>query len=379
MQTAMPYSKTGPKVDPAWRILGCASKGTNSDDEARLRALLVNFNSSFVPFDRKHKKQGFLTCLRMLKAGDFDLFALEGTGLAAGLAAILGRVLWGRRYVLSSGDAVEPFLTAVMPIGAPVFGLYERALYRLSSGFIGWTPYLVGRALTMGAKRATTVAGWAPFSFDPEEIAEGRRRIRASLGIPDDAVVFGIAGSLTWSKRYRFSYGADLILAAKRAKSEPYVLIVGDGTALEHLKQLAGDRLGKTIFLIGRVPRSEVPHYLAAMDIGSLPQTVDGVGSFRYTTKLSEYRSVRLPLVCNHIPMAYDLDQGDIIRLEGDHPRSDCFLNALASLMDTIRQEDVAELRAAIPPPNDASDRASQIKSVTAFLSDLLRGEECAQ
>jgi len=73
--------------------------------------------------------------------------------------------------------------------------------------------------------------------------------------------------------------------------------------------------------------------------------------------------------------MAYDLDQGDIIRLEGDHPRSDCFLNALANLMDTIRQEDVAELRAAIPPPTDESDRASQIKSVTAFLTDLLRGE----
>jgi len=367
----LPYA--GPRPDPAWKILGCASKGTNSDDEVRLRALLAHFNASFVPFDRNRKKESFLTCLRMLRAGGFDLFVLEGTGFAAGLAAILGRVLWGRRFVLSSGDSVGPFLTAIVPAGAPLFHLYERALYGLSSGFIGWTPYLVGRALTMGATHAITIAGWAPFSFSAAETDAGRRRIRTALGIPDEAVVFGIAGSISWSKRHQSAYGADLIRAAIRAKTEPYVLIVGDGTGFEILKEMAGERLGKTIFMPGRVPRHEVPHYLAAMDIGSLPQTVDGVGSFRYTTKLSEYRSVRLPLVCNQIPMAYDLDYGDIIRLEGEHPRTQRFLAALAELMDTIRPEDVAALRASIPAPTDALDRERQIRSVTAFLTDLLR------
>ena len=58
---------------------------------------------------------------------------------------------------------------------------------------------------------------------------------------------------------------------------------------MQHLKDLAGEELGRTIILTGRVPREQVIDYLAAMDVGSLPQSVDGVGSFRYTIKLSEY------------------------------------------------------------------------------------------
>ena len=45
----------------------------------------------------------------------------------------------------------------VRPLG-PVFGLYEHVLCRLAAGYIGWTPYLAGRAMTYGTKRVMTAA-----------------------------------------------------------------------------------------------------------------------------------------------------------------------------------------------------------------------------
>ena len=354
-------------------ILGCASQGAGSGDEARLRELLRNFATTFVPFDRAQKLGSFRSCLARLRAGGFDLFVVEGTGFAAGVAAILGRILWGRCYVLSSGDAVGPFLSARHPLGAPVFHVYERALYGWSSGFIGWTPYLVGRALTMGAKRAVTAPGWAPrVSLSRRELGSEGRAIRQSLGIPEEALVFGIAGSLVWSKRYAYCYGAELVRAAAQSKSRrARVLIVGDGSGLEPLKRLAGGQLGKTIFFAGRVPREEVPQYLAAMDVGSLPQSVDGVGSFRYTTKLPEYRAAGLLIATNQIPMAYDLDRGDMLRLEGRSPWSGEFVSALARLMDSLERREVMALEAVLRDGTDFAPE-SQIARVTAFLTDVI-------
>ena len=75
--------------------------------------------------------------------------------------------------------------------------MYELGLYRLSAGFIGWTPYLAGRALTMGAPRAMTAANFATCSGVLESRADDPER----LGIPESALVFGLVGSLIWDSR----------------------------------------------------------------------------------------------------------------------------------------------------------------------------------
>src|SRR5204863_4201797 len=94
-------------------------------------------------------------------------------------------------------------------------------------------------------------------------------------------------------------------------------LLVGDGSGRARLEaRAAGLPAGRVVFT-GRVPQDELPAYYSAMDVGSLPQSVDRVGSFRYTTKLSEYLAFRLPVVTGHIPLAYDLDGGWLWRLPG--------------------------------------------------------------
>jgi glycosyltransferase involved in cell wall biosynthesis len=347
-----------------------ATQGPGSLDEDRIRRLLEPLEPMVLEFDRSRRIRGALRLLRQMRRFEPELVVMEGTGIGGGIVVMLGRLLDGRSYVVSSGDAVGPFFALVnRPVGL-VGALYERTLYTLSSGFIGWSPYLAGRALTLGARRAMTAPNWAETGADP---ARGDA-LRERLGIPPEAVVFGIAGSLNWNRRFGYSYGLELVQAATRLdRRDLRVLVVGDGDGRERLEELAGDRLGKTILMPGRVPRSELGDYLAAMDVGSLPQSVDGVGSFRYTTKISEYLDAQLPIVTGELPLAYDLDDGSIWRLPGDAPWDPVYLDALAGLMGTVTREEARKRR-----PGGHSELFSverQQRQTSAFVLELAERE----
>ena len=218
-----------------------------------------------------------------------------------------------------------------------------------------------------------TAPGWDESNRSDAEYAAGRQRVRESLGIRPEEIVFGIAGSLEWNRRVGYCYGHELVQAALRtSRKDVRVLIVGDGTGRRHLERAAGAALGNSILMTGRVPREQVPDYLAAMDVGSLPQSVDGVGSFRYTIKLSEYLAASLPIVTGQIPLAYDLDDGWLWRLPGGAPWDVRYIEALAKLMDEISAEHAIKKRAAVPQDAPQFAKHAQIERVTAFLNDLL-------
>jgi glycosyltransferase involved in cell wall biosynthesis len=147
---------------------------------------------------------------------------------------------------------------------------------------------------------------------------------------------------------------------------------VGDGSGVEPLRHIAGDNLGSFIHMTGRVPREDVPKYLAAMDIGSLPQSVDQVGSFRFTTKISEYFAAKLPFIATQIPAAYDLDAGGIHRLGGKTPWDPAFISNLARFMENITPAWVADARASIPESMPEFDRQKQLERFRAFLCELV-------
>ena len=354
------------------RIAAFATKGTNTNDEHRLRRLLSGHDARFLPYDKSAKRRSGIGLLRWVLANRPDLLVMEGTGLGGGLVCLLTRLLVGQRYVVSSGDAVGPFVAGIAPLLGPVFGTYERLLCRLCSGYIGWTPYLAGRALTFGAPRAMTAAGWS----DRLPAPDARLRVRAKLGIPLDSLVFGLVGSLDWNRRYGYCYGWELVQAARAVdRPDVYVLIVGGGSGLDRLREAAGDRLGRTILLPGPVPADQVVDHMAAMDVGSLPQSVDGVGSFRYTTKLSEYLAAGLPVVTGQIPLAYDLDDGWLWRLPGNAPWSPAYTSALAALMGSVTPAQIGwKKAAAVASPSPLFDVDRQVASATSFIADLLRG-----
>ncbi len=252
-------------------ILAFATKGAGSNDETRLLELLADHDVDRYAFDRGSKARNVPALLRHAGRTSPSLIVMEGTGIAGGAAVLLGRLLFGIPFIVSSGDAVAPFLAGTHPALAAPAWLYERALYRLGAGFIGWTPYLVGRAITLGARRGVSAASWTQLP----ELAASREQIRDELGIARDAIVYGIVGSLEWNSHKGYCYGLELVEAARRTeRPDVVVLVVGGGTGLDRLRARAGDLLGRRIFLPGLVEQRLVTAYLAAIDVGSLPQTL---------------------------------------------------------------------------------------------------------
>jgi glycosyltransferase involved in cell wall biosynthesis len=354
-------------------IVCFATQGQGHIEDERIQTLLGHFEVEPFAFDRSRKLRSALALARTVLRSRPRLVVMEGTGTAGGLVLLASRALLGTRYVVSSGDAVGPFLGLHSRALGILGTAYERLLCRHCSGFVGWTPYLVGRALTYGAPRGMTAPGWTR----GEPGADARARIRRELGIPEQAIVVGLTGSLHWNERVGYVYGAELVQAVCRSSREDlYVCIVGDGDGLQRLRELAGDQLGKRIVLPGRVAPEQVPDYLAAFDLGSLSQSVDGVGSFRYTTKLSEYLAVGLPVLSGEVPLAYDLDEGYLWRLPGAAPWSASYIDALSVLLQRLDRAAIDRRRAAAEAAGEhLFDRELQQQRMTAFVEDILAAE----
>jgi glycosyltransferase involved in cell wall biosynthesis len=152
-------------------------------------------------------------------------------------------------------------------------------------------------------------------------------------------------------------------------------LVIGTGSGRRALENEAGPELGERVRLIGPVPREEVPAYLAAMDIGSLPQSVDQVGGFRYSTKLAEYVAAGLPIVTGQIPASYDLDTGWIWRMPGDAPWDPHYLDGLVTMIERVTSEEIDQKRQAMidQPPN--SHQPADGTRVSRFLLDVIERE----
>lgn len=346
-----------------------APQGPGTHDDRRIRALTERLGPArrFHPFSRAHKLRSALGLLGVLLRERPTLVICEGTGLGAGLPLLLARVLRNVPYVISSGDAVGPFFGLRHALLAPFGFVYEALLMRGAAGFIGWTPYLTGRALTLGSPRAMTAPGWSDLDTDDHR----RREIREDLGIPQDAVVIGIAGSLTWSPRRRYCYGLELVRAVQSVdRPDVVALIVGDGDGRARLEdEAAGD---PRIVFTGRVPHDEVARYLGAMDLASLPQSRDGVGNYRYTIKLAEYAALGIPIVTGRLPFAYDLSELDIVMVPGHAPWDSAYAEGIASvLVDPSRSSG----RSSRPSPFNRED---QIGRVARFIEDLLQEERTA-
>ena len=118
------------------------------------------------------------------------------------------------------------------------FEIYERLLYRACAGYIGWTPYLTGMALKMGARRAVTVEGGVHLDqFQPYPLTD-RLTCRLRWNIPASHLVCGVVGSLRWTPRQSYCYGLELIETLKRLRrTDVTMLIVGDGEGRDRLEQ----------------------------------------------------------------------------------------------------------------------------------------------
>ena len=347
-----------------------ATKGAGTNEALRMGALLSGLPGACEwPFSKQNKRGSFAVLWRKLRQRRPALMVMEGTGIAGGLLCLLGRLLWQLPYVVSSGDAVGPFFRSHRPLVGWFFAIYERLLCRYCAGFIGWTPYLCGRAMTFGAPRAVTAAGWPLV----RAAHETREQVRRRFGIAAEAFVVGIVGSLDWNEPRQYCYGWELVKCAQQLDDPRFVfLIVGGGSGLERLRREAAKLFAGRVVLPGPIALEEVMGVLSAMDVGSLPQSMDGVGLFRYTTKLSEYAFAGLPVITSQIPVAYDSGHAWMWRLPGAGPWTDEYIGAMASLLRKMTPERIEERRTKVPRELEAFDRAAQVARVTSFILDIL-------
>ncbi|MCX7869520.1 MAG: glycosyltransferase, partial [Terrimicrobiaceae bacterium] len=217
--------------------------------------------------------------------------------------------------------------------------------------------------------RAMTACGWVIGG----EGTGSRAELRQRWGVPQEAIVIGLAGSLVWNARRPWCYGLDLVRAVRSLRREDVcAVIVGGGSGLEPLRREAGPRLGRQIFLPGPVPLGEVVPCLRAMDIGSLPQSTDAVGASRYTTKLPEFAAAGLPVATNRVPMAYDLGLDWMWRLPGHAPWEPDYQRALDDFLERITRGEIAEKASKVPGRIEVFDSAFQARAVAAFVRDIL-------
>jgi glycosyltransferase involved in cell wall biosynthesis len=316
-------------------------------DGARARRLLQAVNHIDITYydidSSRSRLESSRNIWELLSSNCWDLVFQEGTGIAGGVNLIRSAVCHNQSYVISSGDPVGGYFRTTRGrfIGT-AFEIYERILYRYCSGFIGWTPYLTGMALKMGARRAITIEGAVDMSEFIPFSKKRRRTLKQNYGIPSDHLVCGVIGSLNWSENQSYCYGLELVEMLRYLnRSDVSVLIVGDGSGRSKLEKRIQDSHRDRVIFTGRLPRSEVVEALNAMDIGFITQTVDGLGSYRLTTKLPEYLATGVPVAMSPIPGFYDYVLNAGWALPDEHPTDPVFHRQTAAWLDNLSKDEV--------------------------------------
>jgi glycosyltransferase involved in cell wall biosynthesis len=328
-------------------ILCLSTAGPTSMDGRRMHRLCAGLEAELVfhSVDRTAGRRASLRAVnKLLVSRRWDLVYLEGTGVVGGLPLLRAARARGLRFIVSSGDPIGGFFHVTRgPLVGRVFDFYERRLYRACTAFVGWTPYLTGAALRLGARRAITIEGGVDLArfraLSPGEKAAARGR----FGLAADHLVCGVVGSLAWTPRQAYCYGLELIESLKRVtRRDISVLIVGDGDGLERLKAAVPLELKSRVVFTGRLPESEVVAAMNAMDIGFVTQSLDALGSFRLTTKLPEYLACGVPVAMSPIPGFYDYAQDAGWPLPPFHPASPEFHARCAAWLDALSAAEIA-------------------------------------
>lgn len=281
----------------------------------------------------------------LITSSQWDLIYQEGTGISGGINLIRAALSRQQAFVVSSGDPIGGFfrVTKGAVLGS-FFGSYERLLYRTCTAFIGWTPYLTGAALRLGAKRAITIEGAVDLNiFQPQTLTQ-KQQIRQKYGIHPNHIVCGTVGNLQWASRQNYCYGYELIETLKHLQRQDVsVLIVGDGNGRSQLENAIPEALKSRVIFTGKIAEEEVVDAMNAMDIGFVTQTLDKLGNYRLTTKLPEYLACALPVAMSPVPGFFDYAMQAGWALPAFHPAKPEFHQACARWLDQLTREDIQQ------------------------------------
>ncbi|MFJ4004235.1 glycosyltransferase [Streptomyces sp. NPDC090023] len=277
---------------------------------------------------------------RLIRRGRYDLVHthLYRACLYGRLAARLA----GVRAVVATEHSLGDSQMEGRPLNSGVRALY-LAGERLGRSTVAVSPTVAARLTRWGVPepRIAVVPNGidlAPFRFDPER----RKRVRAQLGIPDDAFVIGGIGRLTPGKRFDV-----LIDALAQLPPDCRLLLVGGGPEEGALRRAAAGLSARVVFT-GEVPGlpdgsqgPDLPALTSAMDVLAAPSPEEAFG-----LAVVEALAAGLPVRYASCPAVEDLPPEaapDAVRVRGG---ADAYAAALA------------EVRAAGPGPRTVPEAA---------------------
>lgn len=213
--------------------------------------------------------------------------------VAARAAAYAPTLLWERHALYADVGAHLGDVPRVLELNAPL--ALERA--RFESLTLPWLARALEQRAVAAAPRVIAVSAWlaawakSAGAVDVRHVPNGvepgaghRQATRARLGLHGHFVI-GFLGSM---KRW---HGVERLPALLDAVPDAVGLCVGDGPVrIDHPRLLQ----------VGQVPESQVPHYVAAMDIGVAPYTADAPPWF-CPLKILAYRAQGTPVVASDV------------------------------------------------------------------------------
>ncbi len=128
--------------------------------------------------------------------------------------------------------------------------------------------------------RIVTVRNFVPDNPVPQPASGVRRQIRAALGVPDEALLLGIVGSLFPPKGHWYLIRALPEVIA--AVGDVRLAVVGSETPWKHVQRLREEsrRLGVAERILWTGCRNDVPQFMSALDVcvvASLKETLSQV------------------------------------------------------------------------------------------------------
>jgi glycosyltransferase involved in cell wall biosynthesis len=183
----------------------------------------------------------------------------------------------------------------------------ERYVLRAAARVLAVTDVLAGmlrRSAQLASDRVLVVQNGADA---PSIAAAGdASALKAEFGWGPDDVVLGSVGF------FREWHGVDALLqavASLDSRRLTRVLLVGEGPALPHLRELAATLdLTPNVAFTGAVPHDRIPRYLAAMDAVVIPRAVE----YASPLKLFEYMAAGKAIIAPRQPNLLEVLTEDV-------------------------------------------------------------------
>ncbi len=243
--------------------------------------------------------KAFFEILKIVKQNKFDIvqYVTPKAALLGSIASWRAKVpvrlylMWGLYYVTRKGFKKLLFKTM------------EKLVCRLSTAIApdskGNVKFAVEEGLCTAEKIGVVGHGSAngvdTERFDPDELSGDGERIRAELGIPEKAIVFGCIAAIVKDK------GVNELIEAfgEVSKNNPdaYLLYIGQATEKDPVDKSTLEVMESHRKIIHLGWQTEPEKYLAAMDIFVLPTYREGFGVVNI-----EASAMRLPVISTDVP-----------------------------------------------------------------------------